>query len=106
MEDVIKLVKAGTPTFDEYGNAIPTETTRQVFCKVRSVGRTEFYQASQNDLFPSYVFVISHFKDYEGEKDVLYTDWTGEEKRYSVVRTYRDGNSIELTCEEKVSDYE
>ena len=106
MDDVIKLVRTGTPTFDEYGNAVVNETTRQVFCKVRSVGRTEYYQATQNGLFPTYVFRLSHFKDYEGEKDVLYKDWTGVEKRYSITRTYRDGNSIELTCEEKVSDYE
>lgn len=105
MDDVIKLITS-TYTFDDVGNPIETISTRIVYCKVRSVGRTEFYQASQNDLHPSYVFVISHYRDYMGEKDLFYTDWTGVEKRYSIVRTYRTGDSIELTAEEKVEDYD
>lgn len=105
MDDVIKLITS-TYTLDEYGNHVETISTRTVFCKVRSVGRTEYYQASQNNLHPSYVFSISHFKDYMGERDLFYTDWTGAEKRYTIVRTYRSGDSIELTAEEKVEDYD
>lgn len=106
MDDVIKLVSNTGHTYDEYGNEVITQTERQVFCQVRSVGRTEFYQAAQNNLHPSYVFSISHFMDYQGEKELLYTDWTGEEKRFVIVRTYRTGDSIELTAEERVKDYE
>lgn len=102
MDDVIKLISTGTPTYDEYGNEIANETKRQVFCSVYSVGRTEYYQAAQNNLQPQYVFVISHFKDYMGEKELLYTDWTGKEKRYAVIRTYRNNDSIELTAEQRV----
>lgn len=104
MDDVVKLIST-TYTVDEYGNQISTDTTRTVFCKVRSVGRTEFYQAAQDNLYPSIVVSISHYKDYLGEKALLHTDWTGTERRYVITRTYRTGDSIELTCEEKVSDY-
>ena len=106
MDDVIKLLSY-TYTIDEYGNQkVESTTERQVFCQVNSVGRTEFYQASQNNLHPSYVFSISHYKDYLGETECLYTDWTGEEKKYVVTRTYRTGDRIELTVEERVKDYE
>ena len=104
MDDVIKLISTGTPTYDEYGNEILSRTERQVFCTVNSVNRTEFYQAAQNDLQPEYVFVISHFKDYEGEQELLYNDWTGTEKEYTVIRTYRNGDSIELTAVERIGD--
>lgn len=104
MDDVVKLIST-TYTVDEYGNQISTDVTRTVFCKVRSVGRTEFYQAAQDNLYPSIVVSISHYKDYLGEKALLHTDWTGTERRYVITRTYRTGDSIELTCEEKVSDY-
>lgn len=105
MDDVIKLLSS-TYTYDEYGNQVETVTERTVFCQVYSVGRTEFYQAAQNNLHPSYVFSISHFRDYMGEKELLYTDWTGEEKRYVIIRTYRTNDRIELTAEERVKDYE
>lgn len=104
MDDVIKLISS-TYTLDEYGNQVETTIERQVFCKVSSVGRTEFYQASQNDLQPSYVFEISHYRDYHGEKELRYIDWTGAEKRYTIIRTYRSGDSLELTAEERVDDY-
>ena len=101
MDDAIKLLTS-TYTIDEYGNQIETVTERLVFCKVDSVGRTEFYQAAQNDMHPTYIFSISHYIDYRGEKECLYTDWTGEEKRYVITRTYRTDDRIELTAEEKV----
>lgn len=104
MDDVIKLIGTGTPAYDQYGNEIPTQIERQVFCSVYSVGRTEFYQAAQSNLQPEYVFVISHYKDYEGEKEILYKDWTGTEKLYTVIRTYRNGDSIELTAVERIGN--
>ena len=103
MDNVIKLV-AQTYESDKYKNQIPVNETRQVFCRVRSVGRSDFYAAAQVDLHPSYVFVLSNYRDYNGEQEILYTDWTGTEKRFVVVRTYRVPNddSLEITVEEKV----
>lgn len=101
MDDVIKLI-AITFVADEYGNQIETRTERRVYCKVTSVGRTEYYEASQNDLHPSYVFVLSNYRDYLGEREIAYTDWTGVEKTYTVTRTYRTGDRLDITAEEKV----
>lgn len=104
MDDVIKLIRS-TYTFDADGNQVEQTSERQVFCKVSSVSRTEFYQAAQNNLQPSYVFEISHYRDYHGEKELRYTDWTGAEKRFTIIRTYRVGDRLELTAEERVDDY-
>lgn len=106
MDDVIKLVST-TYTYDKYGNKVPTETLRQVFCQVRSIGRNEFYQAAQNNLHPEFVFVLSHYKDYEGETKIKYTPWgSTKEKTYSIVRTYRLGDSdeLEIVVEEKIGN--
>lgn len=105
MDDVLTLVRR-TYTTDAVGNKIPEEEKRQVFCRVRSVTRSEFYQAAQTDLQPEIVFVLSTFRDYEGEPDILYTDWTGKERRYSVLRTYRipDSDELELTATERIGD--
>lgn len=101
MDDVIKLVSI-TYTKDKYGNQMPVRTERQVFCKVESIGRSEFYQAAQVDMKPSYTFVLSHFMDYHGERELLYKDWTGVEKNYEIVRQYRGkGDTQELVAEER-----
>ena len=104
MDDVIKLISVSY-TIDENGNQIETPVYRTVFCKVKSVGRTEFYQAAQDNMYPSIVVSISHYKDYLGEKSLIHTDWTGTERRYVITRAFITGDAIELTCEEKISDY-
>lgn len=104
MDGVIKLVSI-TYTADTDGNQIAHRTERQVFCKVNSVGRSEYYQAAQNDLHPSHVFTLSHYKDYNGERECLYTDWTGVERAYTITRTYIRGDSIDLTVEERVANF-
>lgn len=101
MDGVIKLISK-TYTVDEYGNQVENRTERQVFCKVGSIGRTEYYQAAQNDMHPSYIFTLSHFKDYLGEKECSYTDWTGTERFFTITRTYLRGDAIDLTAEERV----
>lgn len=103
-DDVIQLVGAPSEVFDSYGNQRLVESYRTVFCRIRSVARSEFYQAAQNDLHPEYVFILQNYKDYLGERELLYTDWSGRERRYTIVRTYRspDDDSIELTAEERI----
>lgn len=106
IDDVITLAAENSPAYDSYGNEILTPSKRDVFCRVRSVSRSEFYQAAQTDLHPTYIFSISHYKDYAGEKLVKYTDWTGKEKTYTVIRAYRlpDSDVIELTAEERINN--
>lgn len=72
----------------------PSETSRQVFCEVRSVGRNEFYQANAVGITVSVVFVLTVDADYQNEKSIVYHG-----DRYRVVRTYVSDDGIELTCE-------
>lgn len=76
-----------------------TETSRQVYCSVRSVGMTEAYTAMSNGLHPEFVFLLSDYGDYQGEKILEYNG-----KRYRIVRTYRQNQGVELTAEEATID--
>ena len=95
--EVISLV-AETPA-DHGVFETRTESTRDVFAEIRSVGYTEFYTAKSAGIEPSIVFVLTDYMEYGGEKIVLFDD-----KRYRVVRTYTNGQTIELTCEEATND--
>lgn len=110
MDDVLVLIKNTGYTTDAEGNQIPAETRRTVFCQVSSVGRSEFYQAAQADMHPEYIFTISNFRDYQGEKLAEYTDWLGTEHVLYITRAYKipDEDAIELTCQERTGslDYE
>lgn len=102
MDDVLVLISARYTT-DYEGNQIPIPVRRTVFCKVGSVGRTEFYQAAQNGMHPDYIFTLSNYKDYENEKYAEYIDWHGIKHDLYITRAYRspDGDSVELTAEER-----
>lgn len=101
MDDAITLIGMAYTT-DKYGNQVPTSAERRVLCTVQSVRGSEWYDASQQGIRLDYVFVLSEFIDYRGEEVVKYKDWTGTERDYRVIRTYRrsDG-AIELTCAER-----
>lgn len=74
----------------------PSETQRTVFCTIRSVGYNEYYRAREHDLFPTLVFSLRDYAEYQGEPRLLY-----EGKAYNVIRTYiTPQNEIELTTEE------
>ena len=76
----------------------PTETERQVFCTVRSVGMQESYLSMSHGLNPEVVFVLAHAFEYQNEKRCRFN---GEEFR--VIRTYRTTeDAVELVCERKV----
>lgn len=103
MDDVIRLLSF-TFEADEYGNQIETVAERQVFCRVRSISRNEFYQAAQTDLQPEYVFTLSNYRDYMGEQELVYTDWTGAARRLNIIRTYRmESDEIEIVAGEQIS---
>ena len=95
MTDVITLV-AQTITTDKYGNEVAKETERTVFCEVDSISQTEFYAAANTELNPGYKFTL-FFGDYEGEEVVVFKG-----ARYSVYRTYRTGDNLELYAERKI----
>lgn len=95
MTDVIKLITR-TITTDAYGNEIAAETSKTVMCEVESISQSEFYAAANTELEPEYRFVV-FFGDYSGEEIVEY-----DGARYSIYRTYRASDNLELYAERKI----
>lgn len=98
MTDVITLIKQTVST-NTYGIEEMTETERKVFCRVDSITQTEFYQAADTQINPEYRFTV-FFGDYEGEMLLAFND-----SRYSIYRTYRTGDDLELYAERKVGTW-
>lgn len=94
-ERLICLVSQ-TVVYDSIGQAVPTETLRKVFARVRSVSLNEWSQASQLGLSASYEAIVWDH-EYHGEEFVEI-----EDRRYHVYRTYSTGDRIELYLEEMV----
>ncbi len=98
MYDSIITLIAETNTVDEYGDTVTVETERTIFAEVKSIGQTEFYQAQAVGLKPEIKFVIADFADYQNEKKLKYTSFGGTEDIYTVLRTYRTKNQLEIVC--------
>jgi SPP1 family predicted phage head-tail adaptor len=97
MTEILTLITA-TQAPDDYGDLVTTETTRDVFAKLGSIGMKEFYQAQAVGLQPELKFVLADYLDYEGETLVEYNG-----QRYRVLRTYRAGQELELTVYREVN---
>ena len=67
---------------------------RDVFAGVRSIGQSEFYEASARDFAPEMKFVLRDYLDYDGEQ---YARYSG--RVYKVIRTYLAGQEMELTVQ-------
>lgn len=92
---VITLVKEAYTT-DDYGVQRKTTTEREVFCQVRSVSRSEFFEGGRNGLNPELQFTM-FFGDYDDERTVRY-----DGRVYGIYRTYRARNdTLELYAERK-----
>ena len=85
--DIITLY-ADTVSYDDYGVAVKTRTARDVYCKVDSVTRAEFFEAGRSGLNPEYRITM-FFGDYEGETIVGYNG-----RNYSVYRTFQAKTDI------------
>ena len=81
MDDILELIKS-TYAVDDYGVRRATESSREVFCKVESVTRSEFFGGGRAGLNPDHKFTI-FAGDYDGETIIQY-----EDARYSVYRVY------------------
>ena len=91
--DVIDLIKETASAHGVHDSV--TEAARTVYCTVRSVSRSEYYNALNAGIQPEYVFHLALADDYEGEHFVRYKGL-----KYRVIRTYRaEDDSIEITCE-------
>jgi len=92
---------------NEIGVQIPAEIKTAILCRIKSIGRNEFYDAAMTGLKPEIVFVI-HEVEYSGQREV---EFGGE--RYKVLRTYKGDmtthgaklafDEMELICERIVA---
>lgn len=102
-DSVITLILEQNEGRDEIGNPIKKEVKRELFAEVRSIGQSEFYQAAVSGMQPEAKFVIADYLDYHGEQILEYSGYESETmQRYSVIRTYRTGNELELTCRKEL----
>lgn len=97
MNDVLTLIQQ-TQGVDAYGDPVTTESTREVFAKLGSIGQKEFYQAQAVGLQPELKFVLADYLDYDNEPLVEHGN-----QRYRVLRTYRKGQELELTVYREVN---
>lgn len=91
MSEVLTLIHQ-TRGVDDYGDPVFTESARDVFAGLASIGQKEFYQAHAVGLQPELKFILADYLDYDGEPLVEYSG-----QRYRVLRTYRNGQELELT---------
>lgn len=96
MDDAITLIKeAYDKNLEQY---IESRRIENVFCKVESIQRDEFYRAGQNGMSPQYKFITAKV-NYSNEEIAVYKG-----VRYSIYRTYEvpGTDDIELYAEDKV----
>lgn len=93
--DVIYLINVTTAQ-DDYGVWVQSYSRKQVFCKVNSVTRAEFFDGGRNGLNPEFVFHV-FMGDYSGEQIVEYNG-----QSYGVYRVYYSRNdTVELYAQRK-----
>ena len=73
----------------------PAETSRKVYCTLKSIGQQEAYQAMGQGLRPELKVILAHDFEYGGE---AYCELNGV--RYFILRTYiTEADGIELTLQ-------
>ena len=93
--DVISLITT-IYTKNSIGEEVAEEIERQVFCDVRNVTMSEWFDGGRNGLRPDYMFKV-FAGDYYGEHVVRYHGVT-----YEIYRTYeRRDDFIELYVQKK-----
>ncbi len=94
--NILTLLKT-TYSKDAIGQQVPAITRREVFCSIKSVSASEFYEAGRAGLNAE-LRADMFFYDYEGEDEAEF-----EGRKYGIYRTYRpDMDTIELYLERKV----
>lgn len=90
--DVANLISQ-VITVNAIGDAVPTETSRQVFVEVKSVGLKRKVEALATGLNISFKLILADIAEYNDEKFVEYKG-----VRYNVLDVYiADDQSVELT---------
>lgn len=96
MNELLTLVAR---TFESDGYTVKDETRREVFCKLASIGQTEFYLAQATELRPELKFILADYYDYAGEYLCIY-----EGEWYRIIRTYRAGQQMELIVQRAAAE--
>lgn len=75
-----------------------TPSKTEVFAEVKSVKMSEFYTALNDGIQPEYIFTLTDYADYNGQKTIIYGG-----TYYDVVRTYTpvNGQTIDITVKRK-----
>lgn len=90
--DVANLI-AQTYTVNSIGDAVPTETSRQVFVEVKSLGLKRKIEAMATGLNVEFKLILADVQEYNDEKTVEYKG-----VRYNVLNVFvADDQSVELT---------
>ena len=90
--DVANLI-AQTYTVNSIGDTVPTETSRQVFVEVKSLGLKRKIEAMATGLNVEFKLILADVQEYADEKIVEYKG-----VRYNVLNVYvADDQSVELT---------
>ena len=80
--------------YEDNSFEVKSETRRDVFCSLKSIGQQEFYMAQTTDLRPEVKFVLADHLEYAGETLCIYDGvW------YKIIRTYRAGQALELVAQ-------
>jgi SPP1 family predicted phage head-tail adaptor len=95
MSNGIAYLIGKTYTLDAIGQSIATETRTMVYVTEKSISRSEWYDAGQQGLNPS-IQLSTPRCNYSGQREIEY-----EGRRYSVYRTYLNGDRVELYLELK-----
>ena len=73
-----------------------TPIERTVMAEVKSVGMKEFYMALNDGIQPEFVFTLTDYIDYQGEKIFRFDGVI-----YDVVRTFVKGQTIDITAKRR-----
>ena len=95
--DVVTLVGESPASHGIYDTFTAVE--RKVFVDRRSVGMREAYTAASVGLHPEVVFRLALAEDHKNERRLTWNSTS-----YKIVRTYLDGDGIELVCERWTGD--
>ena len=90
--DVIYLLSV-EHSVNDVGDLIETPKSAMRFARVKSIGQSEFYQAQAQGLKPEIKFELADYLDYDNQEEVVYNNF-----RYKVLRTFRNGNKLEIVC--------
>lgn len=102
-DNIIVLVGTAEKHTNEYGDTVSSVSERKVFAELASIGGAEFYQAQAAGIKPELKFKLADYLDYAGERMLRFTPPGESEQLYSIIRTYRKSNELELVCRRGVN---